>query len=808
MPINIKLSSSPSGTRNISFNPVVAATESHVFAMDPSDPTQYHVPGNGSPAVSTSQYYLSSGMYNFRPYDLDQMGSAGAAVKAANGGKRYVWVCSADHPSLGYAWRGGDDFLVGFSRQWWDFPKKMDSIIGLNESGGFNTPHHTISGGYTTYEFPLISYNPDDADGLPIYLMAEATDHQTMLWRTADFSTWTVKESSHFNTTTGWSSFASYVRRNGVGDFTSIALSRIGGSGATAICFSVWNSTDGIEYTTSSAAIAGMPGSADAAGSTYYPDCIFKIGSQYYNCGREDAADGSQHSTLYPLDGNTFDKQSSPAKMRVASGGWVGSGFPGPTFLQQCPGYYEDGLLLTLPTYGFPSSVTTTAGNAGRGGAPYLYGGGLAHQFIDKVAVRVDDNSARLAAPVGVSVSCASSTVTVSWKNALPQNTYRLYRGTDATTQSTLIGDYSGVTSATDSPSTGRYWYKLVTLDNGTERKSVVLPVYASSSSAFVNEHIDRVLDDGADSSTINRAFLDRADAMLDSVGIRSLLELFTHPACGVAQSATVISKVYDLGTTRLPRSEDFKTTTSATTYSATSVNGGPGWTNANNNSYGYWGNLRRGNTIQKKRQITIIAAYERTQTTEDFTFVGTGPIWGSASDGSAIITLKHTAGTPGNIQFSLSDETSTKTASVAASGSGMQIAIGTYDGTNMLAYTGSTAGSAVSTLSPNAEFGTNGTPGYTNGSLAGSRNYLANGGNGDVGASPFPNFIPILGSGSVHSYTLRARSGGNGTGTNTLTFSETNAKGKIQCIMVLEGAINSTQIGNVISFLQSTTNW
>lgn len=773
--------------------------------MDPSDPTLYHVPGNGSPAVSTSAFFNSQGLYNFRPYDLDQMGVEGAAIKAAKGGRRYAWVCSSDHPVLGYSWRGGEAFLAGFSFQFWDFPRQMDEIILL--FGTLQTPNHTVSGGFQTYEFPTIFYNPDDPDGLPIYLMAEAgPDHYTMLWRSTDMVTFTQKEVSHWHTPTGqWSSFVRYAKRNGENDFTTIALSTpgdvVGGP-----CTSVWSSTDGIEYTSSFTALSKMD--ADSGGSGYALGCVFDAGSQKYGIGREDAGGGpEQYATIFPMSSVTFDKQDSPSKFRIASG-WSNDGFPGPTFLQEVPGYTEDGLLLALPTYGFPSDVNTTAGSAGRGGAPYANGGGLDHQFVDKLVLRYDDVAARLAAPVGFSLSCASSVVTSAWKDALPQNTVRLYRGTNATTQATLIGDYTGVTSATDSPGTGRFWYKLVTLDNGVERKSRVLSVYASSSSAFVNEHINRVLDDGADSSTINRDFLDRADAMLTSVGIRDVLELLTHPATGVKTSTSPI-KIYDLGTTRLPRSEDFKPTTADTTYSATAVNGGPAWVNANTNSWGYWGNPKRGNTIQKKRQISIIVAYERTQTTDDFTFVGTGPIFGNTNTGAAIIALKHTAGSPGTIEFSLSDETSTKTASVTASGSGLQIAIGTYDGTDMLAYTGSTAGSAVSTLDPNPEFGKSTaalTPGYVNGALAGSRN------TGSIGSGPdvvnvggFGNkaIFPILGSGSVHCHVLRAKGA-----VDDMKFIETNAKGKIQCVMVLEGDVTPTQITDIISFLTSAVDW
>jgi hypothetical protein len=124
-----------------------------------------------------------------------------------------------------------------------------------------------------------------------------------------------------------------------------------------------------------------------------------------------------------------------------------------------------------------------------------------------------------------------------------------------------------------------------------------------------------------------------------------------------------------------------------------------------------------------------------------------------------------------------------------------------------MYAYTGSTAGTAVTTLDPNPDFGrfvAGPADNTVMGALAGSRNY--GNGNTDFGASPFPRFIPFLGSGSVHCYNLR-RSRPSGVA-DVVTFTETQAKGKIQCLIVLEQALTSTQIGNVITFLQSTADW
>lgn len=812
MGVNLRVASSPNGTKNQSFNPVVVATEPHVFGMDPSDPTQYLVPGNGAPAVSTAEFYGSFGLYNWRCYDLDNdFGVHGAAIKAANGGRRYAFVWGADHPIFSQCWVGGESFYAGFSFQPSDFPKTSKEILNINPTFS-STPNGYAGGPFRAYEFPRIGYNPDDPDGLYIYLWVEAgPDHYTGLYRSSDFVTFTLKELSHYHSPTGkWSSFVRYYKRNGAGDFKTICLSTPGDVVGSP-CTSIWSSTDGINYTSNFTPINGMQGGSAVGGSYYQLGSTFTVGGQLYGVGKESGGDGKDYVSVFPMDPTTFDVLSSPATVRIASGpagGWSLGDYPGPKYLQEGSGYEEDGILYATACYGFPSDVNTTAQGAGRGGAPYAGGGGLDQQWLDKIVVRVNDAAARLAAPIGFSLSCSGGTVTAGWIDGLPQNTFRLYRGTNATTQATLIGDYSGVTSATDSPSQGRYWYKLVTLDNGVERKSRVLSVYVSSSAAFVNEHIDRLLDDGGDIATVNRPALDRFNTMLDSVGIRSTLELFTHAAFGNSATGAPggFFKNYDLGTTRLPRSEDFKATTSGTTYSATGVNGGPCWINANNNSYGYWGNSKRGNTIQQKRQITIIVAYERTQTSEDVTFVGTGPIFGNSLTGNAILSLKHTAGSPGNIEFSLSDETSTKTASVAASGSGMQIAIGTYDGTDMLAYTGSTAGSAVSTLDPNPNFGRNtGTPGYIQGSLAGCRAISSGFGPAVmvVGGFGFKGVYPFLGSGSVHCYNLRGY-----TVADDMKFNETNAKVKIQCVMVLEGAINPTQIASIITELQSTANW
>src|SRR5262249_10752681 len=133
------------------------------------------------------------------------------------------------------------------------------------------------------------------------------------------------------------------------------------------------------------------------------------------------------------------------------------------------------------------------------GGATFANGGGLWEQFIDYYTEIVDAAAAAQAAPIGVTASCTAGTVTLNWYNALPNNTYRVYRGSSASSQPSLVGDVVGTTT-TDSPSQNQQsWYKIVTLQNGNERKSRVVRVYCSSATAFVNSHIDRVIEDGGD---------------------------------------------------------------------------------------------------------------------------------------------------------------------------------------------------------------------------------------------------------------------------------------------------------------------
>ena len=121
------------------------------------------------------------------------------------------------------------------------------------------------------------------------------------------------------------------------------------------------------------------------------------------------------------------------------------------------------------------------------GGVNYLTessvnGGMLGEQFIDYYTCVVDSTAASRAAPFGVTASCNKNTVTISWLTTplgagAETQSYNVYRG-DANSQTTLVGNTAS-TSITDTPTPGQqWWYKVVKVSNGVERKYRVVHTY------------------------------------------------------------------------------------------------------------------------------------------------------------------------------------------------------------------------------------------------------------------------------------------------------------------------------------------
>ena len=327
--------------------------------------------------------------------------------------------------------------------------------------------------------------------------------------------------------------------------------------------------------------------------------------------------------------------------------------------------------------------------------------GGLWQQGLDYYTEILDATVAASAAPVGVRVSAAAGVVTLTWYDCLPHQNYRLYRGTTAGSQATLIGDVTG-TSTTDTPgSDGVFYYKLVTMNSG-EQQNRVVSTYCSSSSASVNAHMTRALAGGADAATIDKAWMDTVDAWLVSEGLSNNIMFGTMVDFGVIKdgSDVISSTIFDIGTTRLPRGGDYTTMTALTNYSATGINGHPCWVNTTTTAKGYYGGDRAYlNNIRRKTKITVFCAYQKSHSNQIIPLV--------MGQFTSRMYLSHDSGSPGTISFALFDATQQKiaTSTVAGAATDFHTAAGVFDGTNLIAYSDAVAGTPQTGLvipSPN----------------------------------------------------------------------------------------------------------
>lgn len=524
-----------------------------------------------------------------------------------------------------------------------------------------------------------------------------------------------------------------------------------------------------------------------------------------------------EYISLVPIDPTTSQFLSrNPADfIRISANGDFVQSFPGPDFLQSLTSYSEDGLLHVYGSHGYITEVNIDQTGAIKG-ETLENSGSCKHQWINYYTYIYDVAAAALAAPVGVVAACNLGTVTISWYDALPQNTYRVYRGSTSTTQTTLVGNVSG-TSITDAPTAGQqWWYKVVTISSATEQQSRVVHCYVSAAKQFINDHINRVIDDGGDPTTINVTYCSNVYNWLVAQGLYTSLLQWADPRCGVKVVSSNLNKIYDLGTTFLPRSRDLWPLTTSTSYSATGLGGGPCWTNSTTSAYLAFGGAgdpndgTRFNQIRMKTQITCAALYHRTDTTVDCTFLGTSTSTSSGTDSSGVVplydghgpglSLTHASGTPGSINFLMADQTGTKTATVTGSGASIQVAIGTYDGSNMLAYSDGTAGSPNSSYSqPTLRYDT-----VLNGARVGNDNA-----NDEL-------HIPFLCSGSKEAHYNSSDGGGStdlsspfypGSKPGPLavpdrTFGQTNAKFTGGALVVLGKGVTATQATQLTTLL------
>lgn len=314
---------------------------------------------------------------------------------------------------------------------------------------------------------------------------------------------------------------------------------------------------------------------------------------------------------------------------------------------------------------------------------------------LDYYTEIVNSASAAGAAPVGVRASCASSTATINWySGVLPTDTMRLYRGTTAGSQTTLVGDFTG-SFATDTGMTlnAITYYKLVYLNAGVEKKNRVVSIWCSNSLyPEVNAHFTRAQAASADMSTCSQTFMDSFYGWLTTNGKKNNLLWATSVDFCVAKSGSVISKVFDMGATRLPKNGDYTPLTANMAYNATGINSKPAWVNSTNTAYAVYGDGRF-NNIQRKTQITLFATYQKPNTSSITPFI--------MGEFNSRLQMQHASGTPGTINCLLADATHlvTATATVTGLATDVHSASCTFDGTNWRAWSDAAGGTAQTGL-------------------------------------------------------------------------------------------------------------
>ena len=760
--------------------------------------SQWYTPqGNGSPAISTADYYNTNGFWWSIPFDLDTAGADGAAIKAREGGLRYAWVFAGDHIGSGVNFDSGNDIYIGYSNDPQTFPDPTTVKVLLASGTYINATASdgTTQGSWTVYQLPTLVYNPD-SNGVTTdkwWVYGESVSFSTGLnfelglFTSPDLITSTLRGPSI--PTSAINAFTAYGRpkRLGVNSWEYYGFGKADNSAVSGVYYK-YTSTDGWQWT---------------------PDytTIRAFGGQYLTMAGQDYALQATHPgvgyvKLQPINATT-KVPTGGADVNISTAfGDDTLIYPGPTYLQDTQLFAEDGIASIYVARGFPNSghtdtntgpylenipnrytinvsgisgdtmtvssvpggmpplaapfkllfqgvsilsqINGTPGGAGQyqlsntnlsstGSTTFtvVTNGGLWQQFIDQYSLVLDSTTAASAAPLGVKASCAGGTATVQWNNSLPHQNYRVYQGTSAGMQATLVGDVTGTSTSFTPPANQQTWIKVVTM-NVTEQKSRVVNVYCSANTAMVNKHVNRVINDGGSGYDIS--FIASADSWLTSNNTYRYLNWWTDVRFGYKlHGSGFIAKIYDLGTTLLPKGGDytpttsntFPSTSSNTSYSVTSFRGTtPSWVNNASSAHGYFGNGRF-NNIRRWNEATFLAAYQQPGTA-GCTLFGTGQF-------ATGFFLAQPSGSSGNIAFSMyqsyTSGSSPITATVAFSGGNTpRVVAGVFDGTNMIAYLNGTPGTPVAA------------PTYTNPTLL--NDTVLRGGFGNM------NSTPVLASG------------------------------------------------------------
>jgi hypothetical protein len=487
MGMNLKLSSSPLGTRNVTEGGGQYLLQRDVFS--PRFRSAVSARTNDLPASSTAEYYGLDGIYPPTPQDMSQWGAFGASLIASTG-YRYACIIGCDHPQSNSGEEGGwgrdsQSIYAGFTNDpaILPDPSTMRRIIsnrvvtppgatGTENSSGFNnclvyspedvtTPIHVYVGSWVTSGIGSVGLSEilfarADFDGEFTSLsmshpIVDATDQGLVSYQMV------YRDSStNYHSYGGWN--------ENVND---------GSQGK-------WVSTDGgLNFTKTGSAFTATIGSSyfQLTGGGYVVD----ISGQDYVPVREQITGGFSYVTLVPFS-DTTGALASPSTIRISdryTNDYPGGGIlsAGNGFLQYVGSYEEDGLLFLQAVHNFFADTGLGAGNQNK--LPEN-GGGSNEQYIDLYGYPIPGQEALAAtsAPCGVKASCSAGVVTISWYDLPAGRTYRVYRGTTVGTQATLIGDVTG-TSTTNSPTPGSvYYYKVVSLDAGVEQQSRVVSTY------------------------------------------------------------------------------------------------------------------------------------------------------------------------------------------------------------------------------------------------------------------------------------------------------------------------------------------
>jgi hypothetical protein len=413
---------------------------------------------------------------------------------------------------------------------------------------------------------------------------------------------------------------------------------------------------------------------------------------------------------------------ASPAPVHI-SNAYSGI-YPGPTYLQAVGCYLESGILTYYATRGFFPSLSNfgfavaspyTSGNH----QPYNNGGALWQEMVDIYSEIVDPVAAMTAAPMGFVISSvANGVVTFKWNDVRPNQKYRLYYGFSQASQPFLIGDCVclGETYSPYLQTPNVMYFKLVSLDNNNVGQgSRVVHSWVSNYGALVNAHMTRLVDDGGDPATFDSAKFDTIINWLSSHNHFNAMQHGVGAGLGVKRNSSgKVFKSYDLGTTMRPgRNNDvwYCAMNAATppdcvaslgnaSYSPTQINNTTSAVAIPTGTYGVFGGLNdangrngRLNPIRRQWSRTVIASYQKKSASGTSTLLAMGQFGG--------LGLQHVAGTPDTIQFYLTDDVQTQTATVNLSGSSTapHVVAGTFGATgNLWAYSDGVAGMQAQT--------------------------------------------------------------------------------------------------------------